>query len=242
MFNHNKKQLTGRIKLMYPLDNNINEKKFKQINYEERLLIEHLYNKQNKNISKIAEELARNRSSISREIKKGKVELLNTDYSYRIEYSACLAEKVTIERETNKGAQIKIGRDLELATYIDNKIKDKYSPEVISIQMKSENQFKIDLHWKTIYNYIDKGILFSNREDLVYGNYRKKKKNQKQESIRTKIFKEGRKIEDRPKEVENREKFGHWEMDLVIGKRSGKGNVLLVLSERQTRINNKRIR
>ena len=42
-------------------------------------------------------------------------------------------------------------------------------------------------------------------------------------------------IEDRPKEINERNTFGHWEMDTVIGKAKGSGPVLLVLTERLTR-------
>ena len=45
----------------------------------------------------------------------------------------------------------------------------------------------------------------------------------------------GRSIEERPKEVDTREDFGHWETDLVIGQKSGKDEVLLTLLERKTR-------
>ncbi|SFL83679.1 helix-turn-helix domain-containing protein, partial [Candidatus Frackibacter sp. WG13] len=58
-------------------------RKGKHLKWEERKIIEHLYNIQEKSITKIAEELDRHRTTISREIKKGKVELLNTDYTTR---------------------------------------------------------------------------------------------------------------------------------------------------------------
>ena len=41
-------------------------------------------------------------------------------------------------------------------------------------------------------------------------------------------------IEQRPKEIDQRNTFGHWEMDCVVGKQRTK-NVLLVLTERLTR-------
>lgn len=41
-------------------------------------------------------------------------------------------------------------------------------------------------------------------------------------------------IEDRPESINNRENYGHWEMDTVIGKAEGKGQVLLVLTERKS--------
>jgi IS30 family transposase len=212
----------------------INSKKFKHINFQERILIEHLFNKQKKNISQISNELKRNKSSISREIKLGLVELLNSDYSKRVEYSAELAQKRRNEKSSKKGAKLKIGKEQKIADYIDKKISEKYSPEVIAYKIKQKEEFKLKIHWKTIYNYIDKGILISERKDLTYGKYKKRKKQKKEEKLRITLSKEGRKIEDRPKEVELREEVGHWEMDLVLGKRK-QGKCLLVLSERKTR-------
>ncbi|MDO4753955.1 MAG: IS30 family transposase, partial [Bacillota bacterium] len=44
----------------------------------------------------------------------------------------------------------------------------------------------------------------------------------------------GESIEDRDPAVNTREEFGHWEMDLVIGSKSGE-DVILSLTERKTR-------
>lgn len=44
----------------------------------------------------------------------------------------------------------------------------------------------------------------------------------------------GTSISERPKEIDNRDEIGHWEMDTVVGKQ-GTQPVLLVLSERVTR-------
>ena len=44
----------------------------------------------------------------------------------------------------------------------------------------------------------------------------------------------GTSIERRPVDILSRDKFGHWEMDCVVGKQRTK-NVLLVLTERMTR-------
>ncbi|EGD49853.1 Integrase catalytic region, partial [Thermoanaerobacter ethanolicus JW 200] len=44
----------------------------------------------------------------------------------------------------------------------------------------------------------------------------------------------GKSIDFRPKEVESREVFGHWEIDTLIGKKSN-DKVLLTLIERKTR-------
>ena len=118
-------------------DSNIKTKQFKQITLEDRLLIEHLSNKQNKNITEIAEEIGKNKGSISREIKIGLVELLNSDLSYRTEYSAYVAQKKRDYNSSAKGAKLKIGKDIELSKYIDAEIKNKISPEVIAEKIKN---------------------------------------------------------------------------------------------------------
>ena len=49
------------------------------------------------------------------------------------------------------------------------------------------------------------------------------------------IIKNGKTIHDRPKEIEERKIFGHWEMDLVEGQKEKNEPYLLVLTERSTR-------
>lgn len=44
----------------------------------------------------------------------------------------------------------------------------------------------------------------------------------------------GQSIEERPSEVEQRQEFGHWEIDTVIGKKDQEDRVLLTLTERKT--------
>ncbi|SDM51654.1 helix-turn-helix domain-containing protein, partial [Halarsenatibacter silvermanii] len=76
-------------------DNNTTEsRKGKHLNHDERKIIEHLYNIQDKSPAEIGEELDRHRTTISREIKKGKVTLLNSDYSTREEYEADIGQEV----------------------------------------------------------------------------------------------------------------------------------------------------
>ena len=160
-------------------DSNIKTKQFKQITLEDRLLIEHLSNKQNKNITEIAEEIGKNKGSISREIKIGLVELLNSDLSYRTEYSAYVAQKKRDYNSSAKGANLKIGKDIELSKYIDAEIKNKISPEVIAEKIKNNESFNTKICYKTIYNYIDDGVLISSRKDLICGKYRSSKKKYK---------------------------------------------------------------
>ena len=73
---------------------------------------------------------------------------------------------------------------------------------------------------KTLYHYIDLGIFSAIRNiDLPEKMHRKPKTPRIHENKR--IL--GRCIKERPEEVEQREEFGHWEMDLVCGSRFNYG-------------------
>lgn len=213
---------------------NTNKRKFKQLTYKDRVKIEVLYNEEHLSYTEIGKILGKHRTTISRDIKLGLIEL-ETSYLLVWKYCAEVAQRKNEENETAKGTNLKIGNDMKLANFIEKKIKEeKTSPEVIEQKIKQMN-FSITLCFKTIYNYIDKEILEVKRKDLVYGNYETKEKEQKEESDYLKPNKEGRTIKDRPKHIENREELGHWEMDLVEGLKGQKEPYLLVLSERKTR-------
>ena len=213
---------------------NTNKRKFKQLTYKDRIKIEPLYNELHLTYTEIGEIIGKDRTTISREIKLGLVEL-ETSYLPVWKYCAEVAQRKNEENETAKGTNLKIGNDIKLANFIEKKIKEeKCSPEVIEYKIKQEN-FSTTLCYRTIYNYIDKKVLDIERNDLTYGTYEKKEKEQKEESDRIKPNKEGKTIHDRPEEIETRETVGHWEMDLVEGLKGQKEPYLLVLSERKTR-------
>lgn len=63
----------------------------------------------------------------------------------------------------------------------------------------------------------------------------KLKRNTKLHHVRKNKKKLGRSIEERPKEIDQRNEFGHWECDLVLGHKTKDDQVLLTLSERMSR-------
>lgn len=213
---------------------NTNKRNFKQLTYKDRVKIETLYNDEHLNYTEIGKILGKHRTTISRDIKLGLVEL-ETSYLPVWKYCAEVAQRKNEENETAKGSYLKIGKDMKLANFIETEIKEeKSSPEVVEYKIK-QGEFSTTLCYKTIYNYIDKEILDIKRKDLVYGNYNKKNDNKKEESDKIKPNKEGKTIHDRPEEINTREEIGHWEMDLVEGLKGRKEPYLLVLSERKTR-------
>ena len=63
----------------------------------------------------------------------------------------------------------------------------------------------------------------------------KLRRNTKARKVRERKKNLGRSIEERSNEVNLREEFGHWEADLVLGRKSGNDGALLTLVERKSR-------
>lgn len=92
--------------------------------------------------------------------------------------------------------------------------------------------FKAKMCAKTIRNNIASGDIYEIKpKDMIYNKVYKEKNKRKKICERVPPEKS---IEYRPKEANTREEYGHWEGDLVIGKRK-KGAVLFTLTERKTR-------
>lgn len=84
---------------------------------------------------------------------------------------------------------------------------------------------------KTLYNYIDLGLLLVKNVDLPMKLHR----NTKPTMVKKYKKKLGRSIEERPNDINNREEFGHWEIDTVNGEKSCNDCVLLTILELKTR-------
>lgn len=85
---------------------------------------------------------------------------------------------------------------------------------------------------KTLYNYVDLGLLPIKNIDLP----EKLKRNTKSSSTRKNRKILGKSIEERPETVDLREEFGHWEIDSVLGKKKDREPAIMTIVERQTRM------
>ena len=214
------------------------ERTFKHLTKADRIRIEALI-KAGVKIKEIADMLHVHRSTIYRELKRGRFTALNSDLTTEERYSPDIAHDKYEENLKSKGGSLKIGNDIRLANYIEEKImKEDYSPAAVLGEIKAqqkESEFSVMICTTTLYSYIDKGIFLhlTNKNLPVKKNkkrtYKKVKKTQARASA-------GESIEKRPEEIETREEFGHWEMDTVKGKRGVTKSCLLVLSERKTRM------
>lgn len=183
-------------------------------------------------VKEIAKEIGKHYTTVYREIARGTIELLNSNLTTRREYCADYAQHLYDDNKHNKGREIKLGKDYKTAEKVEKLIKEeKYSPYAVSCVLRKQGYTYLCA--ATIYKYIDHGYINLTNFDLPYG---KEPRKEKKEVRRPALHNIGaRSIEERPKEIFKRDKYGHWEMDTVYSGK-GKGKVcLLVLTERQTR-------
>lgn len=213
-------------------NNTTKSRKGKHLEYSERISIERWWNKDKRTKVEIAELLERTEKTIRNEIKRGLVKNLTSELIEIWVYSADVAQQRYEYYLKAKGPKLKIDNDYELKEYVEKSIKkDKKSPEVIAEEIKGMN-FKTKMCARTIRNNIASGYIYDiEPKDMVYNKvYKEKNKNKKIcESVPAE-----KSIDYRPEKANTREEYGHWEGDLVIGRRK-KGAVLFTLTERKTR-------
>lgn len=209
------------------------------INFEERKIIERLL-KQNTPKKQIARLLNRNISTIRREIKKGSVEqrkkiktnskridipLYKTDFVYYAE----TAQRVYKKNRDNCGAKRKLCSCSELVTFVEESFRTKHwSLDASNGYAQEHNLFNEKITTRTLYNWIDLGLLNIKNIDLPL-KLRRKTHNK---IVRQHKRLYGMSIDDRPVEINERIEFGHWEGDGIVGKNK-KGH-LITLVERKT--------
>lgn len=177
--------------------------KYAHLNTREREIIALKLN-EGASIRCIAKALERSASSVLREIKR------NSELGF---YSADAARLAAENRAKNSRNAKTI--PAKIWSYVVEKIKQKFSPEQISGLLKKN--FKITLSYSAIYRYLHVDKALSGK---LYKHLRGAKKRRKKYGSAL----DGRgkipnriDISERPKSVETRAEFGHWEGDTVIG-------------------------
>lgn len=209
----------------------IKERKYRRITWTERLIIEKQYNN-GATYSSIARLLHRCVSSIRYEIKKGMYFHRDSRTWKDIpRYSADAAQTKTDWESTSKGQILKLGNNHKYAKYVSTQIKAGHSPETIVHTLRMRNEWTVSV--PTLYRYIADGLIPEvTNADLWEKPKRKRAYNQVKQAKRPP---RGISIEQRPKEINTRQQFGHWEIDCVVGKSKGHGESVLTLTERKTR-------
>jgi len=209
-------------------------KKYTHLKESERYKIEVLL-EQKKKPDIIANILGRSRATIYREIKRGTRIRMGYDLKMKRQYRADVAQRDYMEKVTSKEHELKIGKDRKLEAYIRKKlIEDKFSPDAIIGEIKRQGLvFEGMICTKTLYNYIDAGV-FSGITNETLWEKRKRKKGKYRQLHRVSLTnRKGKSIEQRPKKVNDRLEYGHWEGDCIKGPQ-GRTTSLFTLTERKT--------
>lgn len=110
-----------------------------------------------------------------------------------------------------------------------------WSPDAVIGAAKQRDLFPATLIpcTTTLYNWVDRQIMRTKNMDLTEKLHRNtKSKHRKPRKHKRHL---GPAITERPKAIDARDTFGHWEIDTVIGAKHKHDAVLLTLAERRTR-------
>lgn len=208
-------------------------RRWKQLSEGERYKIEGML-QEGLTPYEIGRQMGRDRRTIEREIKRGRVIQVDSMWRERLQYCADTGQRKHNEQAANKGRSLKIGHDHKLAKHIEKKIgEEKYSPDAVIGEIRIKGiKFEVYICTKTLYNYIDKDIFLNiSNKDLPVKKDKKKRKCQRVRKVALNNLK-GRSIDERAEGINRRKGTGDWEMDCVVGK--GKA-CLLVMTERTSR-------
>ena len=207
--------------------------KFKHLTFTDRLKIEAL-KRERIPIGQIAQHIGKHRSTIYRELQRGKYERMDNLLATHSEYSPDISHNKYREHLKAKGAELKIGNDYAFSQYVEYKIiKEHYSPAAVLGEIKTRGiNVQTEISVNTLYSYIANGVFLSlsDKHLLVKGKRKKSYIGKGRPSRPPK----GESIEKRPPIIGERTTFGHWEMDSVESGKIG-NSALLVLTERKTR-------
>jgi len=187
---------------------------------EQRYTIEILC-KENYSQTAIAKRIGKDKSVVCRELKR------NCD-GRNSTYKADLANRKCKRRHLEKKKKVHFTTEVE--SYVNHWIKEDYSPQQIAGKAKKEGVECVS--HERIYQNIWKD---KKRGGTLYSNLRTQGKRYRKRGAlkdnRGQIV--GRiSIKDRPKEIEKREIFGDFELDLIIGKNHKKA--LVTANDRAT--------
>ena len=164
-------------------------------------------------ITQIANILGRNKSTISRELRR------NSDLSG---YSPSKATSRYLDRRKNCHPVLKLS-DPGLFAYVKEKfLNEQWSPEQIQGRLKLENA-QWSISYSTIYRAIyahmfdEPGLSHGNRGAIRKLRHRGKSRHTKDYVERRGKIRISHDIEERSTEAENRSRIGDWEADTVAG-------------------------
>jgi IS30 family transposase len=195
---------------------------YKRLSLEEREKI-YLLRQTGKTIAKISRCLDRHKSTISRELNRFKDSVLGY-----------LPDKAHMEYKSKLSRNKSLFSNSKLQDDVIKKLtQDRWSPQQISGRLKQQKS-SIYVCMETIYKFIYSTIGIELNLPTYLKQRRKKRGFRKSRKVGTSRIIGLVPIKDRPRHIESRKDFGHWEGDLVIFGTTRPSNISCLV-ERKTR-------
>jgi IS30 family transposase len=179
------------------------------------------------NVSQIALELGRDKSTISRELRRNR-QLL-------VEYYLDESAQTRADRRRKQASQGYRLKNRRIRSYVEGKLQDGWSPEIVAGRIKLD-QPGCSISHEAIYQYVYHLDEPRRSEYIKYLHlsHRKRRKRSSTKGPRKSRIPNRISIDERPAAVEGRRQAGHWEGDSMVSSRSSA--VLYSLVERKTRL------
>jgi IS30 family transposase len=181
-----------------------------------------------KSVTAIAASIGRDKSVISREIRRNR----SPDGIYR----AAIAHRAAAARRA-RPKPFKLVTNTRLCQLIETWMDDGWSPKLISQMLRAESDRDTEqVSHETIYRALYVQTRGSLRKDLaaqLLTKRRARKPHGSTDGRGKSLYREAFTISQRPAEVADRAVPGHWEGDLILG--TGNGSAVGTLVERSTR-------
>lgn len=209
---------------------------YRQLTLEERGQIQAL-KQAGFTVTQIAEQIHRDKSTVSRELKRGTTEQICGAGKH---YRRYFAETGAAVYEKHRAAcRPRTRLDQCPDFYAELAVVLQARPRIHSVDSfvhtyKQTHPERPCPSTPTVYRDINKGLFEVRNGDLPM-KPRRRVKHDTGKHVRTNKRIYGQSIEERPTEVENRQVVGHWEGDLVKGTRVEDEPALMTMTERVTR-------
>lgn len=169
----------------------------------------------------IAKALGRSKSAIGKEVKSNTV---------KGKYDPAKANlKAWTRRKYSKYQGMKVVRDNQLRSYVEEKIKSDWSPDEIAGRLKEVDTHLTYASHRVIYKFVHSAYGGCGLEQHLR-HHRKRKKYLKVTQLTDRVF-----IDQRPQIIEEKQRFYDWEGDFIVSGKNGSG-ALLVLYERKSKL------
>ena len=194
-------------------------RKYRQLTPAQRYTIYKL-KKQDFSIARIAGIISVSASTVYREIKRN---------SGKRGYRPRQAQAKCLERRHTARKRIRFTEDIQ--AYVEQKIKQYFSPEQIVGRALKENQEIVSV--ERIYQHILSDKRAGGQLHLYLRHFNKKKRKRYGSNDKRGQIKNRRFIDERPKIVEQKQRIGDYEIDTMVGR--GRKSYLITIVERKSK-------